>query len=83
MNKETQIFLIRHGSVDNPDDISYGRLPIPLSKKGREELLSLAGVLKSHSIKFDHLYTSPLVRAKQTAQIIADELGVESVKVRE
>ena len=83
MNKETQIFLIRHGSVDNPDDISYGRLPIPLSKKGREELLSLAGVLKSHSIKFDHLYTSPLVRAKQTAQIIGDELGVESVEVRE
>ena len=83
MNEETQIFLIRHGSVDNPDDISYGRLPIPLSKKGREEVLSLAGVLKSHSIKFDHLYTSPLVRAKQTAQIIGDELGVESVEVRE
>ena len=42
----TKIYLIRHGSVENPDDISYGRLPVPLSETGRQQVKKLCQTLK-------------------------------------
>lgn len=83
VEQETRIYLIRHGSIDNPGDIAYGRLPVELSKKGEEEVRELARILKSQGIHFDHIYSSPLLRAMQTVRILADELGVSSIEVRE
>lgn len=80
-NNPTRIYLIRHGAVENPDDISYGRLPISLSERGREEILDLCRVLKSQGVKFDVIYTSPVERARQSAQIIQDQFGVEKLEV--
>ena len=67
---ESQIHLIRHGSIDNPKDICYGRLPLPLSEKGAGEVLELCNVLRGRNIHFDALYTSPVLRAQQTAEIL-------------
>ena len=80
---ETRIYLIRHGSVDNPDDIAYGRLPIPLSAKGRQEILDLCKVFETKGIKFDAIYTSPVARARQSAEIIKKRLRVEKLEVSE
>ena len=73
---ETLVHLVRHGQVDNPGKVLYGRLPgFNLSPRGRSqaELLAkhfapapLAGVL-----------SSPLERAQQTADPIAAAHGLE------
>src|SRR3989344_1872392 len=84
MNKETQIYLIRHGEVENPDDVVYGRMPgFPLSGIGRKQVRQLAEVLRSKGVRFEAIYSSPLERALQTAQIIKREFGLANIKINE
>lgn len=62
----TRISLVRHGHVDNPDDIFYGRLPgFKLDGNGRLEAAQTAEALKNK--KIDGVYSSPMLRARQTA----------------
>jgi len=68
--KPTTILFIRHGEAHNPKNIVYGRLPrVPLSKKGREQAALVAQYLKREHIAA--IYTSPMLRARQTAHIFA------------
>jgi broad specificity phosphatase PhoE len=74
MKPETTIHLIRHGEVHNPRGILYGRLPrFPLSAHGRRQARSTASVLKRYPIRA--LFSSPLLRARQTAREISRERG--------
>lgn len=67
---KTKILLIRHGEVENPDNIEYMRLPgFGLSKTGTRQAKELKKVLDNKKISV--IYSSPLDRAKQTAQIIS------------
>jgi len=60
---------VRHGEVHNPKDIVYVRLPrFRLSEKGRREAEITARFLKREPISV--IYCSPMLRARQTAQII-------------
>lgn len=69
----TYIYLVRHGEVENPKKVWYGRLPrFGLTKNGEEEIAQTAKFLKAKPIS--ELYASPLLRAKKTAQIIQKEL---------
>jgi broad specificity phosphatase PhoE len=71
-------FLVRHGeSVWNAENRLCGRSDIPLSDAGRRQAKSLAENLKP--ISFEALYTSPLVRAFETARLIADSVGLEPI----
>jgi len=73
---ETKIYLIRHGEIDNPRDVYYGRLPgFQLSEEGRAQVGQLVEILRSKGIRLDAIYTSPLERALQSAQIISEILG--------
>ncbi|MFX1282737.1 MAG: histidine phosphatase family protein [Promethearchaeota archaeon] len=64
------IYLIRHADpVGLPNH--WGLPTTPLSQFGIAQAENLAKQLKNHI--FDVLFTSPLKRAKQTAEIIADE----------
>lgn len=80
---ETKILLIRHGSVENPNDICYGRLPIPLSQKGEDEILHLARELIYRGVKVDAIYSSPIVRAIQSSLIIKKELGINRLEIKD
>ena len=81
---ETQIYLIRHGAVENPNDVVYGRMPgFPLSEVGREQIRQLAEVLRSKGVRFEAIYSSPLQRALQTAQILKEELDLANIKINE
>ena len=51
---------------------------MPLSKKGLDQAREMAGQLKDKDIGV--VYTSPLLRAHDTARIIADLLGVKLIK---
>lgn len=74
--KKTTIYFLRHGEVHNPDDILYGRLPkFGLSDRGMKHIESVARELRDKHI--DYLYTSPLLRTRQTAKVIGCVLHVE------
>ncbi|MDQ2883599.1 MAG: histidine phosphatase family protein [Actinomycetota bacterium] len=74
----TMVHLLRHGEVDNPQGILYGRLPgFGLSDVG----LGQAGKVAAHLADRDvvHVVASPLLRAQQTAESIAARHGLELV----
>jgi broad specificity phosphatase PhoE len=71
---ETTIHFIRHGEVLNPAGRFYGRLPrYPLSNSGRIQAQQAANHLEGSPVRA--VIASPLLRARQTADIIANWLG--------
>lgn len=81
MRKETKVYLIRHGAVENPDDISYGRMPVLLSADGKRQMEELCEIFKKRGVEFDALYSSPVERARQSAQILKDEFGIRTLEL--
>ena len=70
----TVLHLVRHGQVDNPQKIVYGRQRgWRLSERGRREAEAVARHLGGKPIA--RVYTSPLERAVQTATVIAGTCG--------
>lgn len=68
---------LRHGeSVGNAEERYQGRSDYPLTDAGRAQARALAERWLKDQIKFDLAVTSPLVRAKETAQIIAAMLNI-------
>lgn len=66
-----QVYIIRHGhAIDEgpglPDESRY------LTKKGRKVVREIGRVLHDLGVEFDAILTSPLVRAVQTAELIAE-----------
>lgn len=69
-SQSTVIHFIRHGEVNNPQNIRYGRLPgFHLNRFGREQIEQAAHVLTGFPILI--VYTSPLERTQQTATLLA------------
>ena len=72
----TVVHLMRHGEVHNPTGVLYGRLPgFRLSEAGEGMARTVAGWFAERDVTY--LVASPLERAQQTAQPIADALGLE------
>lgn len=66
---------LRHGeSVGNAESRWQGQSDYVLTEKGRSQARALARRWKAEGMKFDSIVTSPLVRAKETAEIIASAL---------
>ncbi|MGM9971586.1 MAG: histidine phosphatase family protein [Anaeroplasmataceae bacterium] len=73
-----ELFLVRHGQTDqNKMKKIQGRRDFPLNETGKEEAKALGLWLKKNNMKFDVIMSSPLIRAKETAQIIKDVLMFE------
>jgi broad specificity phosphatase PhoE len=75
----TVVHLLRHGEVDNPGKVLYGRLPgYRLSADGEAMAEKAAGWFAESSVdrKIVHLVASPLERAQQTARPIGELLGL-------
>ena len=71
-----RIELIRHGQTDwNRDDRLQGSSDIPLNATGRAQAVEAAGLLADQGLAA--IVSSPLSRARETAQIIASILGIE------
>jgi len=65
----TVIHLVRHGLVENPRKIFYGRLPeFALSAEGMEQAEAAAVFFRRCPLQA--IYSSPMLRARQTAEII-------------
>jgi broad specificity phosphatase PhoE len=77
-----EIYLCRHGqSRANAEGMLAGHIDSPLNKAGRQQAQELGKLAKSAGLRFDHIYTSPLGRAKETASIIAKTTGSPPPKV--
>ena len=72
----TVVHLLRHGEVENPTGVLYGRLPgFGLSAAGSRQATIVAEYLRDHDLT--HVIASPLQRAKETAEPIASQHGLE------
>jgi broad specificity phosphatase PhoE len=76
MTDTTIVHLLRHGEVNNPRDVLYGRIPgYHLSEEGRLMAKAAAGFLAGRDVTV--LRSSPLERALETAAPLAAQFGLE------
>ncbi|MBI2442660.1 MAG: histidine phosphatase family protein [Candidatus Levybacteria bacterium] len=74
---DTTIYLIRHGELDNPEKKFYGRVvDIGLDDLGREQIGKLGNMIALHDGGIDVLVTSPLRRARESAEILVERFGI-------
>lgn len=74
------IYLIRHGETDwNHQRRRQGRRDVPLNDQGREQM-HRCGELLSH-LPADAIITSPLSRAVESAEIVAECLGLDKANI--
>lgn len=75
-----QLVLVRHGeSTANLANIFTGWLDVPLSPTGEAEAQAVADKLRS--FRFDVAFSSTLVRAKRTLEIILTSIGQNQIPV--
>jgi probable phosphoglycerate mutase len=71
----TSLCLIRHGETDwNAEKRMQGQLDLPLNARGRAQAQNTAASLRD--LRFDHIYSSDLLRALQTAEPAATLLDL-------
>jgi broad specificity phosphatase PhoE len=75
---DTIVHLVRHGEVENPRRVLYGRMPgFHLSEDGRMQAKAAADFLAGRDVTV--LRSSPLERALETAEPLAAEFGLMAV----
>ncbi|MBR3305388.1 MAG: histidine phosphatase family protein [Christensenellaceae bacterium] len=71
------IYVIRHGETEkNRAYALQGRSDLPLNEKGREQAADAGKRIRALGIEFSHVFSSPLVRAVETAKLIAPDTGI-------
>ena len=74
----TTLLLVRHGETDwNADGRLQGQTDRPLSEFGRRQARALADELEGDEL--EAIYSSDLVRARETAEILGERLGLPVV----
>jgi phosphohistidine phosphatase len=71
------LFILRHGEAE-PRAADIDEFDRALTSKGREDVRKVAAWIKSADLSFDLIATSPLKRARETAEIVAKSLGKKS-----
>src|SRR6266540_6373473 len=66
-----KLYVLRHGEAGEPDDPKCKNdADRPLTPKGIQRTKLLAHTLRQMEIPFDVIFCSPLVRARETAEIV-------------
>jgi len=74
----TRVYLVRHGTTDwNKEEIFRGRLDCKLNETGQAEARALAEYFTD--IPLQAIYSSPLSRAMETAQAVAEAKALQVV----
>ena len=73
----TVLVLLRHGeSIWNQENRFTGWTDVDLSQKGVAEAREAGRILKSKGFTFDLAFTSVLIRADRTLEIVLDEMNL-------
>ncbi len=71
------LYLLRHGLAVEPGTPGFAKdSDRPLLPKGERKLRKIAKTIGAMEISFDLILSSPYVRARQTAEIVAEVLGL-------
>ena len=82
MGKTASVLLIRHGeSTSNLAGTIAGHENVELTELGRQQALEAGEKIKESGQKIDHIITSNLIRASDTADIIAGVIGLSKDKI--
>ena len=73
------IYLIQHGEAMS-EELNPER---PLTEKGKSDVSKTAAFMKKAGVKIDEIWQSTKLRAKQTAEIAAQTLGIKNVIEKE
>jgi phosphohistidine phosphatase len=71
-----RLHMLRHASAGDPAEWVGDDALRPLTRKGRRQSERLGTFLDEHGIRPDVIVSSPLVRAQQTAELVAAALGM-------
>ena len=75
------LVLVRHGQSDwNLKNLFTGWEDPDLTAKGVAEARAAGKRLKAHGLSFDRAFTSNLVRARHTLQLVLAELGTPDLE---
>jgi 2,3-bisphosphoglycerate-dependent phosphoglycerate mutase len=74
--------LVRHGQSEwNAKNLFTGWKDVDLTQKGVEEARQAGQLLKAQNIKYDIAYTSALIRAQRTLDLMLEEIGQEDLQI--
>lgn len=73
---EFELYLLRHAHAGNSATWDGPDSERPLSPKGRRQAVRLGTFLADRAFSADAIVTSPKVRARQTAELVADAVGI-------
>jgi len=80
--QEAALVLIRHGESEwNKKNLFTGWKNPGLSERGKMEALAAGKALKKYDYKFSTLFTSDLIRAQKTGEMILNEINQKNIKV--
>lgn len=67
----TKLYLVRHGqTVLNTQGLIQGRCDSPLTSLGRDQARAAASWLREHNVRFDAAFSSPILRACDTMELL-------------
>ena len=67
---EMDLFILRHGEAGKRSATARSDLQRPLTVTGKQEIEEIVKAFVKLGLEFDYVYTSPLLRCKQTAEIV-------------
>jgi 2,3-bisphosphoglycerate-dependent phosphoglycerate mutase len=71
------VTFLRHGeSVGNLENRFQGHADFPLTETGRAQVRALVERWRTEGCSFDRAFSSPLLRARETAEIICEALSI-------
>ena len=68
------LLVLRHGEAGRRPNLATSDFKRSLTVEGKREIVEISNGLKALDIELDYIFTSPLLRAKQTAEIVAKSL---------
>ena len=71
-----EIYIVRHAIAMERDEWKGSDEKRPLTEKGKKKMEQIAQGLAALEVDFTHIFSSPLVRAQQTAEILQKTLKI-------